>query len=528
MAYPAPLPGHRFQDSKANEEGECKRKQHGPGIGRESAGSCRHEALLRVQIGKTERCGLANGTTGGKLERGRCGGKASGDNNRRHGRPEGRRARMRSAVGCACFPFLYHRVVRRASTALPGKGVRVGLRCCRLRLLRRFDGGFEAPFPVQSSPCHVGRRDLSAAREDSREPVHRLLSLARARGRRGIRGRRFAALAYQPVARDARLHRGALNGLSPPAACYPVGRRAMLPFFGHPAGLPAFVLDAAADTASRVRPGADADRRQAGPTRLGFAFGPRRHLRAAAAADGSLGAAYPVSVEWSVPYANEHAVPDARPTAFHLGVHDLPSASASEWIARLNAFTAMPPESRPAALLGDLLAEPERAAVCAGICGTAVGRKERGAAAAGAAGIVCARLCGAAADRRPWRRGGVAAAGAAAGTLCRRAAWGGTGARLRRHGPAGVSFAHGYLRQRRTGALASGGDARRWTAVPCARRETGAVAEDERFAAAIAGILGCPGSLSAMRAACRAYALGCNWDNVFDGVYAGYRDLPDR
>lgn len=39
----------------------------------------------------------------------------------------------------------------------------------------------------------------------------------------------------------------------------------------------------------------------------------------------------PVSLEWSVPYAE---------TEFHLGVHNLPSAAAYEWIARLNAFTA--------------------------------------------------------------------------------------------------------------------------------------------------------------------------------------------
>src|SRR5580698_9858391 len=29
----------------------------------------------------------------------------------------------------------------------------------------------------------------------------------------------------------------------------------------------------------------------------------------------------PVSTEWSVPYANESAVPKAKPTAFHLGIH---------------------------------------------------------------------------------------------------------------------------------------------------------------------------------------------------------------
>ncbi len=69
----------------------------------------------------------------------------------------------------------------------------------------------------------------------------------------------------------------------------------------------------------------------------------------------------PVSVEWSVPYANESALPGslngARPTAFHLGIHNLPSAGCSEWIARLNAFTETPIAGRPEALLGDMLAE---------------------------------------------------------------------------------------------------------------------------------------------------------------------------
>ncbi len=71
----------------------------------------------------------------------------------------------------------------------------------------------------------------------------------------------------------------------------------------------------------------------------------------------------PVSVEWSVPYANPSAAPSAtpdapsRPTAFHLGIHNLPSASAAAWIARLNAFTAQPLADRPPNLLGELLAE---------------------------------------------------------------------------------------------------------------------------------------------------------------------------
>jgi hypothetical protein len=65
----------------------------------------------------------------------------------------------------------------------------------------------------------------------------------------------------------------------------------------------------------------------------------------------------PVSVEWSVPYVNRSAVPGCKPTAFHLGVHNLPSATASEWIARLNAFTDLDVETRPSKLLHDLLSE---------------------------------------------------------------------------------------------------------------------------------------------------------------------------
>ena len=65
----------------------------------------------------------------------------------------------------------------------------------------------------------------------------------------------------------------------------------------------------------------------------------------------------PVSVEWSVPYANPLALPEAKPTTFHLGIHNLPSSSAAEWILRLNAFSALDVALRPAAPLADLLAE---------------------------------------------------------------------------------------------------------------------------------------------------------------------------
>jgi hypothetical protein len=56
----------------------------------------------------------------------------------------------------------------------------------------------------------------------------------------------------------------------------------------------------------------------------------------------------PVSVEWTVPFAE---------TAFHLGVHNLPSATGAQWMERLAAFTAMPVTTRPARMITDMLAE---------------------------------------------------------------------------------------------------------------------------------------------------------------------------
>jgi len=60
----------------------------------------------------------------------------------------------------------------------------------------------------------------------------------------------------------------------------------------------------------------------------------------------------PVSLEWSVPFG-----PAETPTAFHLGIHNLPSATGAEWMQRMEAFTAMPVAERPARLLTDMLAE---------------------------------------------------------------------------------------------------------------------------------------------------------------------------
>jgi hypothetical protein len=56
----------------------------------------------------------------------------------------------------------------------------------------------------------------------------------------------------------------------------------------------------------------------------------------------------PVSVEWTVPFGA---------TAFHLGIHNLPSANATEWMTRMEAFTAMPVSDRKPELLSGMLAE---------------------------------------------------------------------------------------------------------------------------------------------------------------------------
>jgi glycosyltransferase involved in cell wall biosynthesis len=55
--------------------------------------------------------------------------------------------------------------------------------------------------------------------------------------------------------------------------------------------------------------------------------------------------------------------------------------------------------------------------------------------------------------------------------------------------------------------------------------ETGRVAADEDFAAAVAGVLGDPVRHAEMRLAAREYALTASWDSVFEGVYAGYETI---
>jgi len=57
----------------------------------------------------------------------------------------------------------------------------------------------------------------------------------------------------------------------------------------------------------------------------------------------------PVSVEWSAPYGDQ---------SFHLGVHNLPSARATEWMATLAEFTANPSDDRFTEILIALNDEP--------------------------------------------------------------------------------------------------------------------------------------------------------------------------
>ena len=57
----------------------------------------------------------------------------------------------------------------------------------------------------------------------------------------------------------------------------------------------------------------------------------------------------PVSVEWSAPYGEQ---------SFHLGVHNLPSARANEWMATLADYTATPSDTRLTEILRALDEEP--------------------------------------------------------------------------------------------------------------------------------------------------------------------------
>jgi len=57
----------------------------------------------------------------------------------------------------------------------------------------------------------------------------------------------------------------------------------------------------------------------------------------------------PVSVEWSAPYGNQ---------SFHLGIHNLPSARATEWMETLADYTAHPSDKRFTEILRALHEDP--------------------------------------------------------------------------------------------------------------------------------------------------------------------------
>src|SRR5208283_4514127 len=57
----------------------------------------------------------------------------------------------------------------------------------------------------------------------------------------------------------------------------------------------------------------------------------------------------PVSVEWSAPYGVQ---------SFHLGIHNLPSAKAPEWMQTLKDYTAKPSDARLTEILIALNDEP--------------------------------------------------------------------------------------------------------------------------------------------------------------------------
>lgn len=63
----------------------------------------------------------------------------------------------------------------------------------------------------------------------------------------------------------------------------------------------------------------------------------------------------PMSVEWSAPYGQ---------TVFHLGIHNLPSGTGTEWMSRLEAYTAAPNDAKLIEMLRELHEQPHVLIVC--------------------------------------------------------------------------------------------------------------------------------------------------------------------
>ena len=55
--------------------------------------------------------------------------------------------------------------------------------------------------------------------------------------------------------------------------------------------------------------------------------------------------------------------------------------------------------------------------------------------------------------------------------------------------------------------------------------ETGVIADDGKFAAAVASVLRDPARHAKMREAARQYALSASWDAVFEDIYAAYESI---
>ena len=166
---------------------------------------------------------------------------------------------------------------------------------------------------------------------------------------KGFQGRCFAAQPHQPIARDPGF---------PGQLRQPVSGDAPLALPAGAAGradsrrahrLRRQLLDAAHDSQAGLRSRNPADRK-ARPRADGFHHRPRQHQGAHASAHRAQRAAN------SGFRRVERAL--RRLQSFHLGVHNLPSARAAEWMATFEDFTAHPSDARLTEILAALHQEP--------------------------------------------------------------------------------------------------------------------------------------------------------------------------